>query len=209
MNAEAEADPETPNQAGASDASGDAAAPAPDGGAGRESKSRRRRKKGGGGGGAQKRPSQYWMVVTSPENFLRTREHGFTMQGIKSRHRRRVETMRPGDRLLYYVTGRMAFAATCTVSSSMYEDHQVIWRSGRPEEDYPWRVKTNLDVLLDEPEWVAAKDIAFRLEYVRKWPPENWTLAFQGHLHQLPQSDLKLVETELERMMKKRRRLAG
>ena len=54
------------------------------------------------------------MIVSSPDNFRKTREHGFTIQGLKSRHRRRVETMRVGDRMLYYVTGRMAFAASVT-----------------------------------------------------------------------------------------------
>ena len=150
------------------------------------------------------RNAQYWMVVTSPENFRKTREHGFTAQGIKARHRRRVEAMRPGDRVLYYVTGRMAFAATATVSSPMYEDHSVIWRSVRREEDYPWRVRLKADTVLDEPDWAPAKELAYRLEYVRKWPPEHWTLAFQGHLHQLAQKDFKLVEDELRRARKKR-----
>ena len=152
------------------------------------------------------RNAQYWMIVTSPENLRKTREHGFSMQGIKSRHRRRVEAMRPGDRILYYVTGRMAFAASATVTSPMFEDHTVVWRSVRWDEDYPWRVRTRSDIVLEEADWVAAKHLAYRLEYVRKWPPEQWTLAFQGHLHQLAQKDFKLVEDELRRI--RRHRLA-
>jgi predicted RNA-binding protein len=144
------------------------------------------------------------MLVSSPENYRRTREHGFTAQGIKSRHRRRAETIRPGDRILYYITGRMGFAATMTVTSPMYEDHQIIWRSARREEDYPWRVRIRPDAVLDESEWVPAKDLAFRLDYVRKWPPDYWTLAFQGHLHQLPQKDFKLVEDEIRRSLRSR-----
>src|SRR5437660_10598864 len=80
-------------------------------------RSRRKRKSGKSEG----RSSQYWMVVSSPDNFRKTRELGFTIQGLKSRHRRRVETMRVGDRRLYYVTGRMAFAATVTAASPTYE----------------------------------------------------------------------------------------
>ena len=80
------------------------------------SRPKRKRKSGRSEG----RSSQYWMVVSSPDNFRKTRELGFTIQWLKSRHRRRVETMRMGDRVLYYVTGRMAFAATVTVASPMY-----------------------------------------------------------------------------------------
>ena len=168
---------------------------------------RRKRKKSGSRGGAP-RNAQYWMLVSSPENFRKTREHGFSVQGVKSRHRKRVESMRPGDRLLYYITGRMSFAAAVTLTSPMFEDHQPIWRTARREEDYPWRVRIRLDSALEEIDWVSAKDLAYRLEYVRKWPPEHWTLAFQGHLHQLPQKDFKLIEDELRRARAARKKAA-
>jgi EVE domain len=167
---------------------------------------RRKRKSGGGGGG---RPAQYWMIVTSPDNFRKTRELGFSIQGLKTRHRRRVETMKVGDRVLYYVTGRMAFAATVTVASPMYEDHTPIWRSARRDEDYPWRVHIRLDVTLDEADWVPAKELAYRLDYVRKWPPEHWTLAFQGHIHALPRTDFVILEDEIVRSARRRKQLAG
>ncbi len=173
----------------------------------RTGRRRKRGGKGGGGGGAnQGRPAQYWMVVSSPDNFKRTREHGFSIQGIKSRHKKRVESMHSGDRVLYYVTGRMAFAGTVTVTSPMYEDHTIIWRTDRREEDYPYRVHIRADTILEESEWMLAKDIAYRMEYVKKWPPEHWTLAFQGHLHQLPRNDFKLLEDEIQRLLRRRRK---
>jgi predicted RNA-binding protein len=168
-------------------------------------RSKRKRKSGRSEG----RSSQYWMVVSSPDNFRKTRDLGFTIQGLKSRHRRRVETMRVGDRVLYYVTGRMAFAATVTVASPMYEDHTPIWRSARRDEDYPWRVHIRQDVVLEDVDWIPAKELAYRLDYVRKWPPEHWTLAFQGHIHALPRNDFAIVEDEIARSSRRRRPLAG
>ena len=168
----------------------------------KSSRSKRKRKSSGGG-----RAAQYWMVVSSPDNFRKTREHGFAIQGLKVRHRRRVETMRAGDRLLYYVTGRMGFAATVTIASPMYEDHTPIWRSSRRDEDYPWRVHIRPDIVLEESDWVPAKELAYRLDYVRKWPPEHWTLAFQGHIHALPRADFTIIEDEIARSS--RRRKAG
>jgi hypothetical protein len=152
----------------------------------------------------QRRKPQYWMLVISPDNLRKSRERGFTVQGVRSRHRRRAETMREGDRLLYYVTGRMAFAATCTLTSSMFEDHSPIWRGTRRDEDYPWRFRVRPDQVLEDSEWVPAREVAYRMEYVRKWPPEHWILAFQGHVHQLPQKDFKLLETELRRTIRAR-----
>jgi predicted RNA-binding protein len=166
----------------------------------RPARPKRKRKSGRSEG----RSSQYWMIVSSPDNFTRTREHGFSIQGVKTRHKNRAASMHSGDRVLYYVTGRMAFSATATVTSPMYEDHTPIWRTDRREEDYPWRVHIRLDQLLEEPDWVLAKDIAYRLEYVKKWPPEHWPLAFQGHLHQLPRADFTLLEEEIQRLTRRR-----
>ena len=171
----------------------------------RTARGRRKRKSGRSEG----RALQYWMVVSSPDNFRKTREHGFSIQGLKSRHRRRVETMRVGDRVLYYVTGRMAFAATVTVASPMYEDHTPIWRTARRDEDYPWRVHIRADNILDEAEWVPAKDLAYRLDYVRKWPPEHWTLAFQGHIHMLNRNDFAIIEDAVASSANRQRNLAG
>jgi len=196
---------EQPAEAPAQVAEGAQVAPSSDRPA-KAGRSRRKRKSGGAGGG---RPSQFWMIVTSPDNFRKTRDLGFTIQGLKSRHRRRVETMKVGDRVLYYVTGRMAFAATVTVASPMYEDHTPIWRSARRDEDYPWRVHVRLDLALDEADWVPAKELAYRLDYVRKWPPEHWTLAFQGHIHALPRTDFAILEDEIARSARRRKRLAG
>jgi predicted RNA-binding protein len=150
------------------------------------------------------RTAQYWMIVSSLDNFRKTQERGFTVQGIKTRHRKRAEMMKSGDRLLFYVTGRMAFTATCTLTSPMFEEHTHVWRTTRRDEDYPWRVRIRPELVLEETDWMPAKDLAYRLEYVRKWPPEHWTLAFQGHIHQLLQKDFKLIEDEIRRLERAR-----
>src|SRR3989441_6668004 len=133
------------------------------------------------------------MVVSSPDNFRKTREHGFSIQGLKSRHRRRVETMRVGDRLLYYVTGRMGFAATVTVASPMYEDHTPIWRSARRDEDYPWRGHIRADLVLEGGDWVPAQEIAYRPHYLREWAPQHLDLSVPGHNHPVPPGGVRLL----------------
>src|SRR5260370_4649389 len=133
------------------------------------------------------------MGVASPDSFGKTRELGFTIQGLKTRHRRRVEAMRVGDRLLYYVTGRMAFAATVTVASPMYEDHTPTWRTARRDEDYPWRVHIRQDLVLEDPDWVPAKALAYRLHRVRTCPPAHREPALPGPLPRLPPPAFGLI----------------
>jgi predicted RNA-binding protein len=138
----------------------------------------------------------YWIIVGSPENVAKTRELSFAMQGIKSRHRKKAERMQPGDKLVYYVTGRKAFAAISTVTSPYFESHEPIWRSVDPKkaaEDYPYRVQTEPEIVLDESAYIDAEPIARRMAYVAKWPAANWTLAFQGNVHEIGEGDFKLV----------------
>ena len=141
-----------------------------------------------------------WIIVDSPENFAATRGLGFTVQGIKSRHRKKAEAMRPGDRIVWYITGLKAFAGFATITSESYEDHTPIWKSRDPKkdaEDYPWRVQIQAEVVLDGESFVPAEPIARQMTYVSKWPAANWTLAFQGNVHKIDDADFELIATAL------------
>jgi hypothetical protein len=143
----------------------------------------------------------YWIVVGSPENFQRTAELGFTVQGLKSRHRKKAERMKAGDKIIYYLTGRKAFGGIATIESEYYEDHDRIWESGDPKkaaEDYPFRVRISPDVILPLAEAVPAEGIARQMAYVAKWPANNWTLAFQGNVHEIGERDYRLIREAIE-----------
>jgi predicted RNA-binding protein len=138
----------------------------------------------------------YWIVVGSPDNFARTAEHGFTVQGLKSRHRKKAERMKAGDKIVYYITGRKAFAGVVTIESPYFEDHERIWQSGDPKkdaEDYPFRVRISPDVILSLDDVIPAEPVARRMAYVAKWPANNWTLAFQGNVHEIGADDYQMI----------------
>ena len=143
----------------------------------------------------------YWIVVGSPENFARTAEHGFTVQGLKSRHRKKAERMKPGDKIVYYLTGRKAFGGIATIQSPYYESHERIWESGDPKkaaEDYPFRVNIAPDMILPVDGAVPAEPIARQMAYVAKWPAANWTLAFQGNVHEIGEADYLFIREGIE-----------
>lgn len=145
--------------------------------------------------------STNWIIVGSPDNYAATRAQGFNVQGIKSRHRKKAESMRPGDRIVWYITGAKAFAGYATITSEYFEDHTPIWKSRDPKkdaEDYPFRVNISPVITLDDAEFVAAEPIARQMTYVSKWPAANWTLAFQGNVHRVDDADFKLIESALK-----------
>ena len=139
--------------------------------------------------------SQTWVLTGSLDNFRATREHGFRVAGMKEMRRRMAETMEPGDRIVFYVTGVQAFGAIARITGEMYEDRTKIW-PGKPgkADAYPWRFETEPEVVLDEDEFVPAAELAAELEHVRKWPAEHWHLAFQGQLRTVSAADAELLE---------------
>ena len=143
----------------------------------------------------------HWIIVGSPDNFEKTAELGFTIQGIKSRHRRKAERMGTSDRLAWYITGDQAFAGYATITGGYFEDHDPIWSSGKKkDEDYPWRVPIRKEVVLPRERWVPAEALVRRLAYVSKWPAEHWRLAFQGNVHEIPESDFDIIRAEIDKV---------
>ncbi|MGH2451019.1 MAG: EVE domain-containing protein [Candidatus Limnocylindria bacterium] len=139
-------------------------------------------------------PGAYWMIVTSVENYEATRRRRFTIQGVKSRHRRKAERMRPGDRVCWFLTGRAAFAATATITSEHFEGTEPIWVSERTGDRYPWRFRISAEHSLAPDRAVPAAALLDELRFVRRWPREHWRLAFQGNVHELGAEDFALIE---------------
>jgi predicted RNA-binding protein len=139
----------------------------------------------------------YWIVVGSPENFEIARRRGFDLFGFKSTRRRESAEMKPGDKLIFYLTGVMKFGGIANVTSEVFEDHAPVFKSEKkPGEDYPFRVKTSPDLLLDAGQWLDVKDYATRLEMTRR-RGEHWRLAFQGNLHKISDEDYKTIAQDV------------
>ena len=152
-------------------------------------------------------PRNFWMVVQSPENFEISKRRGFNLHGLTSRQRRRAQRMEPDDRMLFYVAGDIRkWAAIAAVAEKYFEDRTPVWESDGRNESFPYRVKLAPKVVLDQADYIDAMILAPRLEYLKRWPPERWPLAFVETLHLLPQRDFRLIEGEMKRVLSKRRK---
>ena len=153
-------------------------------------------------------PQNYWMVVQTPDNFEISKGRGFAIHGLTSRQKRRARRMEPDDRILFYIGGAIRkWGATATVTSKFFEDHEPIWNiSETRREVFPYRVNISPALVLDEDDYIEGLEVAPRLEYLKRWPPDLWPLAFFDTLHLLPQKDFRLIESEMKRVLRKGRR---
>ena len=152
----------------------------------------------------------YWMLVDSPANFEISEKMGLTVCGLGRSYRKRAERMQPDDRMLFYISGIRKWAASATVASRCYMDETPVWSSTRKGEVYPYRIKLNPVMVLRREDYIDALVLGPRLEYVKRWAPEEWPLAFLDRLHLLPQRDFRLIEGEMKRVVSRgRRRFRG
>ena len=141
--------------------------------------------------------ANHWIIVTGTENFARSRDLDWTVQGIKSRHRKKAEQMHAGDTITYYLTGVQAFAGVVEITSDYREERDnPIWVSKDPKkdaEDYPFRVDIRPVTILDAADWIPALDLVPHMEHPKRWPAEHWRLAFQGNVHKIGDADRRLL----------------
>ena len=143
----------------------------------------------------------YWMVSTTLDDFNVTRDRGYTILGMGSKYRRRAQRMQPDDRMLLYVRQLRKWTGVVSVTSSYFEDRTPIWNVGVRGENYPYRVKIKPEIVLLEEDYIDALLLAPRMEYLKRWLPETWPLAFFDTLHLIPQKDFSLIEGEMKRVI--------
>ena len=149
-------------------------------------------------------PKSFWMVVKSPANFQIARKRNFDMVGLLAQHRRKVQRMAPGDRVILYIAQDRYFAASASVTKTLNIDHTPLWKV-EGGSDYPYRVGIRPDVVLNPSQYIDAYQIAPRMDFTRRWTPELWFLAFQGSLHLISKFDFNMVEEEMKKQKRARR----
>ncbi len=122
------------------------------------------------------------------------------MIGIDNRNTRKAAQMVPGDRIVFYIRDSRRFVATATVKSRRFRGRSRIWKHHSDRENFNNRVRIEPDIVADEPEQqIDAYQVGPTLEYVKRWVPEQWNLAFFDMVHILSQRDFNLLEGELKR----------
>jgi predicted RNA-binding protein len=146
---------------------------------------------------------QYWITITSPENFEIDRKTNFPVTGYKERLRKLVGKVQPGDRLVYYLTKLHKFGAICTVTSPSYVDRTTRW--SERDELWPCRLDTKPDLVLPKDKMLHVTNLVPSLSFVTEKQRETkWGTAFMGSLKNIPQQDFELIEREMRKRLEER-----
>jgi predicted RNA-binding protein len=144
---------------------------------------------------------QYWLVVTSLENFKLDRDSlGFKLQGLPHRFRRQVQKMQIGDRVVYYIMKLQKFGATATITGDYQEDSSKVWIDDN--EMWPARRPSKPNIVLNDDELIDAKKLVPDLKFISN--KEKWGTYFQGSIKTIPEEDFKLIESEMKKLSTER-----
>ena len=149
------------------------------------------------------RMQRYWLISTSPENFQASKSQGFSVVGFKERNRRQVQRVKPGDRLVYYISRKQKFGAISEATSSYYfDDKTKIWTE--EDEIWPCRFKVKPVFVLTDDELLDVKKLVPHLTFItEKQKKVKWGLAFHQSLRVIPEEDFKFIESEMKKILSK------
>ena len=140
--------------------------------------------------------SQAWITVGSPENFEVLRKRKFDVTAFKSSRKKQSGDMRPGDRIVFYLTGQVQFGGVVEATSEAFEDHSDIGleSEGKPDEDFPYRIKTKPVVIAKQGNEIDVREITDLLDKTRNFGPKKLGMCFRGNLHKISDADLEVIE---------------
>jgi len=140
--------------------------------------------------------SQAWITVGSPENFEVLRKRKFDVTAFKSSRKKQTGEMQPGDRIVFYLTGKVLFGGVVEVTGESFEDHSDIGleSEGKPDEDFPYRIKTKPVVIAKAGNEIDVRDITDLLDKTRNFGPKKLGMCFRGNLHKISDGDLEVIE---------------
>ena len=151
---------------------------------------------------------KYYIITTSPENFdIDRKTSGFTVQGLKERHKSTVQKWQPGDKIVYYINKIGKFGAIAEIISGYFKDDAKIWSEN--DEKWPSRAKSRPIIILEKDEFLDVRRYIDNLTLIKnKFSPENWGLAFQGSIREISEEDYQFIESEMRKVIS-RRKISG
>jgi HKD family nuclease len=123
-----------------------------------------------------------WLLITNAENYRLCVEDSTWGNPTRAR----IEQMRPGDRVLFYIKSpHVAIGAAGLVSSEVYEDRRPLWK----DREYPFRLR--LQILLEPKVQLPFKPLVPHLPGFGNTP--NWRQKLQRSQLELSPADAAVL----------------
>lgn len=137
----------------------------------------------------------YYTNLFSPDTYEAFSSSDRTVSGFAMRQRNLAQRLRPGDKLLCYLTKVSRWVGVLTVESAVFEDHTPIYAENDP---FVFRVRVTPEVWLERDKAVPIHDdtIWDRLSFTKELDKRSsqWTGKVRANLVQLDHADGAFLE---------------
>jgi hypothetical protein len=142
----------------------------------------------------------YWLDLFTGTTWYEFLEADGEVSGFRQSRWTTVQKIRPGDKLLCYLTGISRFVGMLEVASPPFLDSTPIWK----DEEFPCRVKTKILHALEPETAVPVLLLRDKLSVFRGLKNDRaWSGAFRGSPAAWKRADGQIVEEALEEAQRK------
>ena len=138
----------------------------------------------------------YWLCVLNAENWEVVKNRN--VWGVTDRHRNKINQVKPGDILIFYITKNYEIGGIMEAASEPYMSTEKIFGTlgFTDKEVFPNRVKLKPKLIPDNP--VSFKELVPKLKFIKN--KRFWAGSLQGKAMRLiPQEDYKIIKTALQK----------
>lgn len=140
--------------------------------------------------------SNYYMIITNQIDYEWDIDNQFSCAGLPNRNEKSVRKMKPGDKIVYYVTKESKFMAVVEVTGEYYYSEEQIWDD--PYDLWPHRIKTKPLCYIDDYEnGVYIKDIWDGLSFIKN--KIKWGSQVQGSFRSISEQDYLHIKKNIEK----------
>jgi hypothetical protein len=131
----------------------------------------------------------YWLDLFTGQTWQEFRDYGATVSGFRKRMRNAVNRIKPGDVLLYYLTGVMRWVGALEVQGCSH-DKKTIWEF----DEFPERLSVKPIVLLRPEQGVPMEQLEGKVDFYRSRADRP---GFNGFLRMSPNRFKRSTDGEL------------
>jgi len=139
---------------------------------------------------------KYWFCVINEENWKIMKKR--KVWGTTERSRKKLEKIRLGDMMIFYVKPKRIGGIFKAMSDSFENNKSIFSSKGfKKEEIFPYRVK--VESVIMPKEWIDFTPLIPRLGFISR-KSERWAGTIQGRaIIQISREDYEVIEAEIKR----------
>lgn len=119
----------------------------------------------------------YWLDLFTGTTWQEFLDAGAKVSGFRDRRWKTVQSIKPGDFLLCYLTGVSRFIGLLEVVSDPFRDESKVWK----DESFPCRVRVRPSIALTPETAVPVQELREQLSiFLELKSPNAWTGHFRG-----------------------------